>query len=74
MAELYRSEVPQFAAHWEAIGIELGLERHHIDNISKNHAHNPQRVSSMWGKLDDAINVAGVSDDCPHVIGNELNH
>ena len=34
-------------------------------------------TSSTWGKLDDAINVARqfrVSDDCTHVIGNELNH
>ena len=73
LAELYLSVVPQFAVHWETIAALLGLEQHHINNISKNNAYNPNRVvdgcvvmlhkwlqtdtTATWGKLEDTINL-----------------
>jgi len=73
LLDLYRSVVPQYAVHWELLGVELGLEQHHLEIISRNNAYNPNRTedccSAMlqkwlkeipfptWGKLDDAINL-----------------
>ena len=71
--DLYLSVVPQYAVHWEALGIALGLEQHHLEIISQDNAHNPKRTedcckamllkwlkeipSPTWDKLDDAINL-----------------
>ena len=71
MRDLNRLIVEQQAAHWEKLGLELGLKDYHIANISKDNEHNPHRSvtcckamfkkwlretsSATWGKLDDAI-------------------
>ena len=63
--------VRQYAAQWERVGLELGLQDYDIANISKDNEHNPNRSvifcrvmleqwqreipSATWGKLDDAI-------------------
>ena len=73
LADLYHSVIPRYAVHWESIEVLLGLEEHHIKNISKNNAYNPNRAvdgctemlnkwlkfdtTATWGKLDDAINL-----------------
>lgn len=77
LADLYLSVVPRYAVHWKSIGVLLGLEQHHIDNISENNAYNPNRVidgcaemlkkwlkfdtSASWGKLENAIYSLKVS-------------
>jgi len=66
--DLHSNVVSQYAAHWEAIGAELGLELYHIDNISKDHHNRTEDgctamlkkwlemgTSPSWGTLDDAI-------------------
>ena len=71
MGELYTYVVHQYAAHWEQLGLKLGLQHYDIANISKDNAHNPDRSvtccrtvlekwlqivpSPTWGKLDDVI-------------------
>ena len=71
MRDLNRYIVEQQAAHWERLGLELGLKDYHIANISKDNEHNPNRsvtcsrevlqkwleidTSTTWGKLDDAL-------------------
>ena len=58
----------QYAAHWEAIGAELGLEHYQIANISKDHHHRIEEgcaamltkwlqmgYTPTWGTLEDAI-------------------
>ena len=71
MRDLHIHIVTQYAIHWERLGLELGLKKYDIDNISANNAHNPKRVeeccaavleqwltvipSPTWTKLDDAI-------------------
>ena len=68
MRDLNRHIVQQQAAQWEMLGLELGLKRYHIDNISRDH---PNRSviccgemlrkwldidpSASWRKLDDAV-------------------
>ena len=63
--------IPQYAAHWREIGIELELKDYHLDNIDLDNAYHPYRTvqcfrcvleqwlkeisSPTWGKLDDAI-------------------
>ena len=71
LVDLYKDVVPQYAIHWEDLGIKLGLEKHHIDTISHNNAYNPNRTvdccksmlkkwleidcSATWDKLRNAI-------------------
>ena len=71
MRDLHINVVHQYAAHWEQLGLKLGLQNYDIANISKDHAHiSDQSVnccatmlekwlqlvhSPTWGKLDDAI-------------------
>ena len=68
---MYKDVVPQYAIHWEDLGIKLGLEKHHIDTISHNNAYNPNRTvaccksmltkwleidcSATWDKIRNAI-------------------
>ena len=68
MKDLNRYVVQQQAAQWEELGLELGLERHHINNITKDH---PSEAvigcgkmlqkwldidsSASWRKLHDAV-------------------
>ena len=69
--DLLSRVVYKYAVHWEQLGLELGLERYHIANISYNNKHNPKRAedccaamleqwlreipSPTWGKLSDVI-------------------
>lgn len=71
MRELNRHVVEQQAAHWEVLGLELGLKDYQIANISKDNEHNPSRsvacckavlqkwldMDSLatWDKLDNTI-------------------
>ena len=70
LGDLYINVIPQYAAHWEALGAILGLKDYEIAVISKD---NPNRSTDgcatmlmkwlqsiyqpTWGKLDDAINL-----------------
>ena len=72
LASLYRYVIP-CVTNWEGLGIQLGLTPHHLDCISLDFAHHPQRtescckavfkkwlqleISPLWGKLEDAINI-----------------
>ena len=71
MRDLHSNIVRQYAAQWERLGLELGLNDYDIANISKDNEHNPNRSvtccravleqwlreipSPTWGKLDDAV-------------------
>jgi len=71
MRDLTTHIVEQQAAHWERLGLELGLKDYQIANISKDNEHNPNRSVSCcrvmleqwlrempfptWSKLSDAI-------------------
>ncbi len=71
MRDLHINVGHQYAAHWERLGIKLGLQEHDIANISKDNArisdHSVNCCAIMlekwlqfvhsptWGKLDDAI-------------------
>ena len=70
MKDLNRHIIEQYAVNWESLGLELGLENYHIDNIFSNNSHNVIAccrqmlskwleidTSATWGKLDDAINI-----------------
>ena len=72
MRDLNTHIVEQQAAHWERLGLELGLKDYQIGNISRDNEHNPNRSitccravlerwlqeipSPTWDKLDDALN------------------
>lgn len=71
MRDLHDHVVLQYAVEWERLGLELGLQRYHITNISENNAGHPRGIevccaavlklwlrevaSPTWGKLDDVI-------------------
>ena len=68
MKDLNRYVVQQQAAQWEGLGLELGLERYHIDNITKDHPNESVICcrkmlqkwldidsSASWRKLHDAV-------------------
>ena len=71
LCDLLNRIVCKYAVHWEKLGLELGLERYHIDSILYNNKHNPNRAedcctamlkqwlkeipSPTWGKLSDAM-------------------
>lgn len=71
MRDLHSYIVRQYAAQWERLGLELGLNDYDIANISKDNEHNPNRSvtccramleqwlreipSPTWSKLDDAV-------------------
>ena len=69
MRDLHRYIVQQYAANWDSLGLELGLERFHIDNITRDNRCVAAcckemlnkwlqiDASATWGKLDDAIRV-----------------
>ena len=85
MTELLSNIVVQYAAHWERLGLELGLKDYHIANISADNVHNPHRSvdscravleqwlrempSPTWGKLDDAVKKIKLSNS-PDKRGN----
>ena len=72
LASLYKHVVP-CVTDWEDLGVHLGLKPYHLDCISRNNAHNPDRtkdcckavlkkwlkleLSPTWGKLEDAVNA-----------------
>ena len=63
--------IPQYAARWKEIGMELELKDYHMKNIDLDNQYHPHRTtqcfrcvleqwlretsSPTWGKLDDAI-------------------
>ena len=68
MKDLNKHVVKQQAAQWEGLGLELGLERYHIDNITKDHPNESVICcrkmlqewldidpSASWRKLHDAV-------------------
>ena len=71
----------RYAIHWEILGLKLGLTDHHINTISHNNKHNPNRAkdcctamlklwlkevpSPTWGKLNDAIKEIEASNFTP---------
>ena len=68
MKDLNRYVVQQQAAQWEGLGLELGLERYHINNIAKDHPNESVICcrkmlqkwldidpSASWRKLHDAV-------------------
>ena len=69
--DLNVSVIPKYAAHWENLGVFLGLEQYEIDVISKDNANHGavegctemmrkwlQSVEQpTWGKLDDAVKL-----------------
>ena len=71
MKELYDNVVHQYASHWEELAAHLGLENHHVDNISKDCENSQNKSvscwvaalkqwlkavdSPTWGKLEDVI-------------------
>ena len=70
LGDLYINVIPQYAAHWKALGAILGLKVYEIDNISKDYANRSyEGCAAMmmrwlqsgdqptWGKLDDAISL-----------------
>jgi len=73
IAELYKDVAPKYAIYWEELGASLGLQKYHIDIISKNNAYNPNRAldcsksmlkkwleidtKATWDKLNNAIAV-----------------
>ena len=76
---MYKDVVPQYAIHWEDLGIKLGLKKHHIATISQNNAYNPNRTvdycksmltkwleidcSATWDKLRNAIRTITKGED-----------
>jgi len=85
LIDLINNVVPQYTAHWEALGVILGLKDHEIAIISYDNARQPSdgcRQMLMkwlqndklptWGKLDDAIKLlktGSLSDDLSSVKG-----
>ena len=68
MRDLNRYVVQQQAAQWDGLGLELGLERYHIDNIARDHPNESVICcrkmlqkwldidsSASWRKLDDSV-------------------
>ena len=71
MKDLHQYVCKQYASQWELLASFLGLEDYHIDNISKDNEHNPNRsvtcctavlkmwlkktASPTWGILDNAV-------------------
>ena len=68
LRDLNKYVVEQYAKDWNSLGLELGLEYHHIAIISANNRHDVKAccremlsewleidISATWGKLDDAI-------------------
>ena len=43
MRELHNNIVRQYAAQWERLGLELGLQEYEIANISENNSSRKQR-------------------------------
>ena len=74
LGDLFINIIPQYAAHWEALGAILGLKHYEIAVSSKNNANrSTEGCTAMlmkwlqsvdqptWGKLDDAINLLTLS-------------
>ena len=70
MRDLTINVIPQYAAHWEALGAILGLKDYEIAVISKDNSNQStegctemlrkwlQSVNQpTWGKLDDAVKL-----------------
>jgi len=70
MRDLTINVIPQYAAHWEALGAILGLKDYEIAVISRNNAnHGIEGCTEMmrewlrsvnqptWGKLDEAVKL-----------------
>ena len=88
LRDLRSNFVTQYAAHWEKLGLELGLKEYRIVNISKNNAHHPRSAeeccapvleqwlketpSPTWSKLDDAVKNIKLSLSTSH--DKEGNH
>ena len=66
--ELTQNIIYQYAAHWEDLGLLLGLEDYVINNIAKNFRNEcvdacremfrewlQNGTSPTWGRLDDKI-------------------
>lgn len=49
MRDLHSNIVRQYAAQWERLGLELGLNDYDIANISENNARHPRRVEVCCG-------------------------
>ena len=85
MRDLHSNYVEQYAAHWERLGLELGLKNYHIANISKNNPKSAEECcvavfekwlreipSPTYDKLDDAVKNIKRSSTTRH--GKEGNH
>jgi len=70
LGDLFINVIPQYAAHWEALGTILGLKDYEIAVIAKDYANrSTEGCTAMlmkwlqsvdqptWGKLDDAVNL-----------------
>ena len=70
MRDLTINVIPQYAAHWEALGAILGLKDYEIAVITKDNANrSTEGCTAMlmkwlqsvdqptWGKLDDAVKL-----------------
>jgi len=70
LTDLHNYIIKQYAAKWDRLGLELGLEGYEVDNISVNNAYHPNRIvqccanmlklwlqkyPATWSKLDDAV-------------------
>ena len=43
MGDLLTNVVQQYAVHWEELGLKLGLEEYHINNINEDNANRRDR-------------------------------
>ena len=69
---MYKHVVP-YVNNWEDLGIQLGLQSHELDCISRDNQYSPTRTSNCckavfkkwlekecsptWDKLEDAVNA-----------------
>ena len=71
LGDLFINVIPQYAAHWEALGAILGLKDYEIAVITKDNANRSTEAGCTamlmkwlqsvdqptWGKLDGAVNL-----------------